>query len=160
MALGYSKQDFLDAYGANLAAQTLEAVEGNLVGAASLELMRSWEAWTGTPTELLVALESVAENARLIRRTASGKVEGKGWPGSPHILTRRINEIQSNLLDLGIEVVHRHGDERTVQLRRLDTREPESSVGTVGSHEETPREQVADATDAGSASAEEWEVTI
>jgi hypothetical protein len=166
IALGYTEQDFLDAYAANLGAQTVEAVEGNVVGATILELMKTRSEWRGTPTELLQDLEDVGHETRLLRRSASGKVESKGWPGAPHILTRRINDIRSNLRDLGIEIIESHGDERTIVIRRIDLEAPESSVGSVGSVEEHEAdERPTDGTDATDAEiptseGEPWEMKI
>ena len=97
-----------------------------------LQLMSGRGEWVGTSTELLGALEAAGEAARLFRRSASGKVDAKGWPGAPHILSRRLNEVRSNLADLGIYVQQARGDERTIVItRRLPS--SETSVGSDGS---------------------------
>jgi Bifunctional DNA primase/polymerase, N-terminal len=165
-ALGYSEREFLAAYTANIGAQTVEAVEGNPVGAAILELMKSRSEWCGTPTELLQALEDAGEAARLFRRSGSGKVDAKGWPGAPNILTRRLNEIRSNLSDLGFEIVQGHGDDRTIRIGRHLAEDGESTVGIVGSVGEIdPFDAEPDGTDATDAEmatfrGAEWEVKI
>ncbi|MEX2225372.1 MAG: hypothetical protein WEB52_02855 [Dehalococcoidia bacterium] len=166
VALGYSEGAFLDAYASNIGAQTVEAVEGNIVGAAILELMKTHDEWRGTPSAFLEDLEEAGNSARLFRRSASGKVESKGWPGAPHILSRRINDIRSNLRDLGIEIVESHGDERTIIVRRLTGDTGESSVGSVGSDGgRRMDERTTDGTDATNAElptseGEPWEMKI
>ena len=64
-AMGFGQDALIAAYAANLGLQTREAVEGDLVGSALLALMEKRQAWSGTPTELLAALEdaSVGESA-------------------------------------------------------------------------------------------------
>lgn len=132
-ALGYGANAFLDAYGGNLQVQTREAVRGHAVGAAILALIESAGEWAGTPSDLLAALEEAGEDAKLFRRAANGKVQAKGWPGAPHILTRRLNEVRSNLVDLGIEIVAGRADDRAVTIRRVPPEGTENAVGGVGS---------------------------
>ena len=144
-ALGYGKDAFLSAYAENIGVQTREAVEGNLVGATIIALMKTRSEWSGTPTDLLLDLEEVGVNERLLRRTQSGKVDNKGWPGAPHILSRRINEVASNLADL--DIVIERGDDRKITIRGSGGAESSvSSVGSVG--EDGAATGSTDATDA------------
>ena len=129
--LGYGSAAFIDAYAANVRIQTREAVEGHIVGAAVLALMGGKTEWSGTSTELLAALEEAGVRERLFKRTMSGKVDAKGWPGGPQILSRRLNEIRSNLADLGIEISR--GDERAITIQRVGSEGVKSSVGSVDS---------------------------
>jgi len=149
-ALGMGADAFVRAYAENLAIQTREAVEGDLVGSAVMALMDADDDdWSGTPTELLEALERVGETVRLFRRNASGKVDARGWPGAPHILSRRLKQVMSNLADFGVTLESERGDNRTITIRRVASQGGESSVGTVGSDEadSIPR-GAPDATDA------------
>lgn len=129
-SLGYGADAFLSAYGANLRFQTREAVQGHTVGAAVLALMGERGEWSGTPTELLTALEEAGESASLFKRAANGKVQARGWPGAPHILSRRLNEVRSNLADLGIEIGAERTNDRTVTIRTAAPDSDESSVGS------------------------------
>jgi hypothetical protein len=61
--------------------------------------------WRGTPSDLLAALEDAAAADGKIQRVPHGRVLTKGWPGAPHILTRRLNEVRSKLKELGVEVI-------------------------------------------------------
>ena len=165
-ALGYGAGEFLRAYGSNIGVQTLEAVQGHIVGAAVLSLMEGHDEWSGAPTELLAALEDAGEDARLFRRRSNGKVDAKGWPGAPHILSRRLNEIRSNLTELGIEIVGGRGDERVMTIRKVAAEGRQSGVNSVGSVglnlPERTCPDATDATDARSADsrADEWEKVI
>jgi hypothetical protein len=135
-ALGRSKAEFLDAYSVNIGVQNREALEGDLIGNSILKLMDGREVWTGTPTSLLIALEEAALKARLIQKTVSGKVDARGWPGAPHILSRRLNLIRSNLAEVGLIIKESRDAERLLEIARVD--ESESSVGSVGYDDEQP----------------------
>lgn len=136
--LGLGKDAFLSAYRENIQIQSREAVEANPVRAAIQALMRDRdECWTGTATDLLTDLEHAGDRAKIIRRSSTGKVETKGWPGSPSILGRRVNEVASNLAELGIVIERGHGDDRTITITKTEggQREgerTESAVGAVG----------------------------
>lgn len=178
-ALGRDAEDFLDAYSKNIKAQTREAAESHIVGAAVLALMEDRSTWAGTPSVLLTALEEAGETARLFRRSASGKVEAKGWPGAPHILTRRLNEVRSNLADLGIAIAgDREGERRTITITKGMLTTPEDSVISVSSVTQArnyapeddatagrraalqAQPDATDASDATLATQEEWEEVI
>ena len=119
VALGYDADAFIDAYSNNVGAQSQEAIDGNLVGSAIVALMESQSSWSGSPTDLLQELETVAVSVGLLRKPPPGGViRQRGWPGGPHILMRRVNEIRSNLLDLGIEVTETKNNTRQIAIRR------------------------------------------
>ena len=165
-ALGYGAECFLHAYARNIGAQTLEAVQGHLVGSAVLALMRERDEWLGTPTELLFALEQSGQAAGLFKMTATGKVDAKGWPGGPQILGRRLNEIRGNLADLGFGISDGRDDERTLTIARVREKGSESSVGSVGGvglyAADANLPDVTDDTDVivPSSEAEEWEAIV
>ena len=149
-ALGMGSDAFVRAYTENLGVQTREAVEGDIVGSAVLALMDTYgDEWSGTPSELLDALEGAGETARLFRRNANGKVDARGWPGAPHILSRRLRQVMSNLADLGVTLESDRGDNRITTIRRVTPQGGESSDGTVGSDgADSIPDDVPDATDA------------
>ena len=153
-ALGDGAGAFVMAYEANLNIQTREAVEGHIVGAAILALMDGLTEWSGTPSDLLGALEAAGDEAKLFKRSTNGKISVRGWPGAPHILTRRLNEIRSNLRDLGFEITEDRVNERTITIRRIDRDNGQSSVDSVGSVAQIRMEpDPPDATDATEAEA-------
>jgi len=134
-ALGWSPGEFLDAYRRNTGRQNEAAVEGSPVAQAILTLMedRSDE-WSGTPAELLKSLEPVAEGLCINTRD-------RYWPKNPSWLSRRVREVEPNLLALCLEVSEtRTGSSRMITLRRI----PGNSVTGVtgdGFVDETPREE-------------------
>ncbi len=145
LALGRDPQDFLASYRDNLDRQSREALDASLVGRVLMDFMDDKDIWSGTPTELLHDLETHGCDVGLLHRFGTNRVAEKGWPGAAHILSRRIAEIHSNLLENGIEVVSGRENERTMELRRRGTR---NSVGSVGSDSAPDFADAIDATDA------------
>jgi hypothetical protein len=116
--MGYKNNKFLDAYYRNIDLQVEEAIAANPVGSAIIRFMEELEVrarngvtikedcnsiwcsllWTGTATELLASLEEVAVSKLKINTHA------KSWPKSPNTLSRRINEIKTNLREVGITI--------------------------------------------------------
>ena len=61
--------------------------------------------WKGTATELLADLESIAVELKINTRQ-------KSWPKAPNSLSRRINEIKTNLREIGITIDRCFTDEK------------------------------------------------
>ncbi len=162
-ALGFEPSSFSDAYTTNIEAQTREAVESDLVGAAMLALLDGRDEWQGTPTELLMALEDAGERARLFRRNANGKVDARGWPGAPHILSRRLRQVASNLADLGFVIDGGRGDSRSIHIRRTTSQGEESSDGSDeirGDEHAHPDATDATVAEIGASAGELWEALV
>jgi hypothetical protein len=98
---GYGEA-FLKAYKRNRNRASEEAVSAHPVASAIIALMKTTTLWEGPVAELLNVLENIAIRERIDTRT-------KEWPRAPHALSRRINEVMSNLKSCGIDVVIRHG---------------------------------------------------
>ncbi len=96
-ALGHAETEFIDAYDANIAVQNEEVLHSHPVASALAALMERRGEWEGTATQLLDELEKVAREQRI-------STDAKGWPGAPHVLARRLVEVQPNLAAAGIEV--------------------------------------------------------
>jgi len=111
-ALGHSKEVFLNAYYGNIQTQNKKVIEGNVVGLLILKLMEMEEEWTGTPTELLQKLTDIAEEQGINTNT-------RGFPKVAHVLTRRLNELKTNLLEVGIEYQTWHSTYRYIGLKRV-----------------------------------------
>lgn len=109
-ALGHNREVFLDAYKANIAKQNEEALHEHPIATAILALMKSQDEWSGTPTELLGVLNGLAEKERI-------NIHQKTWPKAPHVLTRRLNEVKTNLEAIGFSIVIGSiGTHRTVTI--------------------------------------------
>lgn len=96
-ALGHSEGEFLEAYGSNLARQNEEALAGSNVASAVLSFMADRDSWQGTASQLLYQLDEVADQLRI-------NTKQRGWPKAPNALSRRINEVKTNLAGGGISV--------------------------------------------------------
>lgn len=139
-ALGIGGQRFLEAYSLNRKAQNEEALESHPVGAAIEALMREQTEWAGSPSELLQQLSIVADEEKI--DTAQ-----KLWPRSASWLTRRINEVETNLREVGIRYERLRGDDRGIRLSRFGL--AENGDGPDGADGEPGRTGKAlDATDA------------
>lgn len=96
-ALGRTQEEFLEAYSANIGDQNEEAIHENPVAAAVRALMDRRDEWEGTPSELLENLEAMAEVEKIDMRQ-------KAWPKAANALSRRINEVKTNLAEIGITI--------------------------------------------------------
>jgi hypothetical protein len=106
--IGNKVNAFVEAYEANKQLGSGEVLEGSPVAKAVIDLMESRDRWEGSTAELLSELESVA--AKLKINTQKEKL----WPKGTNVITRRINAIKTNLMDVGIQVSSRqHPTKRT-----------------------------------------------
>ncbi len=86
---------FLDVYYENIGLQTEEILETSLVASALLKLMKDRKDWIGNRTDLLEELDKIVGD----------KVsKNKYWPKTPSVLSRQINEVKTNLLEVGISI--------------------------------------------------------
>jgi DNA-binding transcriptional MerR regulator len=120
--MGYPENKFLETYYKNIGLQTEEALEANPVGmtvrtfmdsrmnllcrgcynsSSILEFVKNEMEMTrwyrGTFSGLLKELEIVAQRLNINTRS-------KQWPKSPNYLSRRLNEVRTNLREVGITV--------------------------------------------------------
>ncbi len=125
-AMGNAPNAFLNAYYNNIGLQHSEAVEASLIGQALLAFIDElWpkkdnltdceerkQEWKGTPSKLLEELERIAEDKKINTRS-------RRWPKAPHILSRELNSLKTNLQELGIEVDREHtGSQRSITIRK------------------------------------------
>ncbi|MDH6429055.1 MULTISPECIES: hypothetical protein [unclassified Paenibacillus] len=103
---------FLRAYNNNISKASEEAVSAHPVASAIIALMKKIPTWTGSVSDLLDELESIASREKIETRT-------KEWPKAPHVLSRRIREVKSNLKACGIDVEIRHkGDYKEAIIQK------------------------------------------
>ncbi len=110
-ALGHDQQKFLVAYYANINRQNEEAINEHPVATTICSFMESKTSWQGTSTNLLAELEATAETLKINTRHAL-------WPKAPQALSRRLNEVKTNLETVGISIVTGRGTSRTITLTR------------------------------------------
>ncbi len=122
--LGEEPGKFMQVYFNKIDKLNKEALEANPVGLCIAELMDNYDFWAGTPTELLNLLVPIAEDLRVDKNPQ--------WPKGSQVLTRKINEITSNLEDEGIKFEFGHtGKKRFIKL----TKETVNTVNAVNSEE-------------------------
>ena len=109
---GIGGEVFLNAYSKNKKTINLEAVLASELGNAIYILMKDKLEWQGTATELYTILKEIATQNDL--NTSSST-----WPKAPNALTRRANEIQSNLKDIGILFTSDRSTKRKITLKRI-----------------------------------------
>jgi hypothetical protein len=97
--MGYREGEFLSVYQKNINIQVDEAIAASPLSMAIVELIDNKEEWIGTATDLSLELTEIAETKLKIniQRILS-------WPKSPNQLSRRLNEIKTNLREKGIEI--------------------------------------------------------
>lgn len=126
-ALGTGMEAFKGAYLANIRSQNTEAIDASPVGDALMKFVddgftivnegfldvEKATSWKGTAAELLAILEECATSHKI-------NIKTKTWPKAGNILTRRLNEIKTNLADEGImfEVV-KDRKNNVLSLRQL-----------------------------------------
>jgi hypothetical protein len=108
-ALGNKPLEFINAYYENIGRQNIEAIEAHPLGQVvakyfeidgndSEDFDHITKVLEGSPVKILEILEVFAEENKI-------NIDHKLWPKSPNVLTRRLNQIRSNLLEgLGIDV--------------------------------------------------------
>jgi hypothetical protein len=140
-ALGVGDEVFLRLYQDNISQQNEEILSANPVGTALLALMSNETEWDGLISELLSKLEGLCEDLGIDRRS-------RFWPGAPHILARRIKELEATLAAVGILVeLKRSNRGRTVSITKSDgTRQRVASLATDENHWDNKSSASSDAT--------------
>jgi hypothetical protein len=118
-AIGNRSLEFINAYYDNIGRQNIEAIDSHPLAHVIAKYFEQEEyhnskVFTGSPMEILEVLETLAEKHKI-------STDSKLWPKSPNSLSRRLNQIRSNLLEgLGIEVT----------IKRTTTTEDKKKVNT------------------------------
>jgi hypothetical protein len=118
--MGHGNNKFLDGYYRNIDLQVEEAIASNHVGTGIVKLMEADEMqcpwrWKGTMSELLAKLEQVADILKINRRS-------KSWPKAPNSLSRRINEIKTNLREIGIVIDNSGARDSKTKVKTVEIR--------------------------------------
>ena len=116
--MGNPDNQFIDAYYENIALQTEEILETSLVASAILKFMEDRKEWTGNATELLGFLDQIVGDK------AS---KNKYWPKTSSVLSRRINEVKTNLREVGVLIKEGQQDPVT-RIRKMVIAKP-SDIG-------------------------------
>jgi hypothetical protein len=112
-AIGYARQDFLDAYDKNIHGQNEAVLGDNVLAIAVRELVENESEWEGTPSALLKKLIEVAGALDI------DVDKEKDWPKAASVLGRRLNELATNLAAEGITIKRDpEGGKRIVHIRK------------------------------------------
>ncbi|MFU1792576.1 hypothetical protein ACM1RC_01785 [Paenibacillus azoreducens] len=106
-AMGKPGQLFLRAYNENQQCASQEILHNNPVAAALLKLMEDRREWESSPTTLYTALQDVCMRNAI-------RISGRNWPESPNALTRRMNNLRSNLEQAGLFFESRKTGDRKI----------------------------------------------
>jgi DNA polymerase I-like protein with 3'-5' exonuclease and polymerase domains len=120
-ALGYSKDEFLDAYAENQNLVNYEVIEGHPVASCLMTLVerQTGAQWQGSATELFEELEDLAVELKI-------NTKQRVWPKAPNSLMRRLNELKSNLHDVGIVFDEDRTSEGTNRVKSVIIRKASS----------------------------------
>lgn len=101
-AAGLGQEVFLKEYNACIALQNEEAISASGLATSIVMFMEGRTDWKGSPTELLNELEGIAMLEKV-------DMHSRMWPKGAQSLLRRLKEVQTNLLKVGIKVEHGFG---------------------------------------------------
>jgi hypothetical protein len=110
--LGYEEGRSTEVYNANIGFTNEEAINASVVATAVIHLMDTQPTWAGMSMQLLSKLNELTSR----RPDISWISKNREWPKTPRALSDRLNEVTTNLRDIGI-VVHREFDKH----RKSDT---------------------------------------
>ena len=122
--MGNADYEFIRAYHENKKLQTDAALEARPIATVIIKFMESQENWSGTATQLLEALESMATELKIDTHRNSL------WPKSPGALSRRLNEVKNNLRDVSILVGYSKDSKtrlKIIEIRKISSESFESS---------------------------------
>ena len=137
LALGRTKEEFVNAYADKVKQQNEEALnadpvalallkfcEKEVMGKSLVSLQGSTEVncWKGQPSELFAQLSQYAQQTGI-------DIKAKGWPKTPNALTRRINDVSPALKAFGCEITNYPGTPRQI---KIDASKLETQKHTIG----------------------------
>lgn len=113
-ALNLDGDRFLKVYKNNQGKSNDEAVSSHPVASAIIAFMEERDNWEGTMSTLLDILEQVAAREKI-------DIKQKAWAKAAHSLSRRLNEVKSNLKQVGITFDNlTQGDAKIISLQRKE----------------------------------------
>jgi phage antirepressor YoqD-like protein len=120
--LGYPKNAFLDAYYKNMTRQNEHALEASAIATAIIKLMEKQDSWKGSASQLLEELKQIAEGLSINTKINL-------WPKAPNALSRKLNEVRTNLSKVGIDIerpIDTATNTRLVEIRKISPECPVS----------------------------------
>ena len=113
-ACGIGGEKFLEAYLNNQRKANQEAVDSSPIVTALIKYMNENKSFTGTVSQLLLGLNQIAEDEQI-------DITSKLWAKEPNVLSRRLNEMKSNLELEGIYYdVSQKNHGRVIDIVKID----------------------------------------
>lgn len=131
-AMGLSKDAFLMAYQRNIDGQNDEVINENPEASFILALMNDKDEWSGTATELLKEMKEYYKEDENIK-----------FPKKPNALSRKLNELKTNLEEAGIKIEITSGRKRKIIITK--TRKDAENTAPIASLSE--EEKIKNASD-------------
>ena len=100
-AVGIGGENFLEAYLKNQSRANEEAIFSNPLAASVVAFMSKKKNWIGSVSEFLGGLEDIACLEKI-------NTNNRVFPNAPHVLSKRLKEVKSNLEQVGISFDIRH----------------------------------------------------
>jgi len=107
-AIGYTQNEFLEAYNRNISSQDKEILYENPVAVLIDQLMADKTLWEGTASKLL-------EELNFLLPSNSPKV----LPKMPNHLSQELNRIKGNLEKANIKVTRKDGSQRVITIEKF-----------------------------------------
>lgn len=132
-ALGHTRDQFIKAYYENINHQNERVLGESLIAVAVREMLKTVPEWEGTPSELLQILTETANEQGI------NTDRERDWPKGANVLTRRLNELKTNLTVDGVQFRrYEKNEKRMLSLQK----QMENTVGTAEpSSKSNPSEQ-------------------
>lgn len=106
-ALGGYGEKFLIEYKNNRKLQNAEAVNADIVGTLIVGFMKNQDKWSGLISELFMRLKQLAKDSGI-------RENSKEFPAKPNALSRRLNNLKSNLQEEGMRFTTKSTSKGTV----------------------------------------------
>ncbi|MDP3725847.1 MAG: bifunctional DNA primase/polymerase [bacterium] len=108
-AMGFRKEEFLNAYDNNINSQNAEVLGEHVEAELLCTFMGDREEWNGTSSQLLEFLRDTATTLQIAQ---------SDLPKSAGALSRKLNTLKINLEEVGIKVIKSKGTRRTLSIRK------------------------------------------
>ena len=138
-ALGYAKEEFLNAYLGNISHQNEEVLSESPVALTIQELISKQDVWEGTQSTLLRELDAIAEGLNI-------NTQEKEWPRAANALSRLLNTLKTNLEMAGIKVErHQTSRARFIRISRIPSTKDlqniqQTDVKAINDDDDIPRD--------------------
>ena len=141
--MGEKDNAFINAYNENINLQIEEVIEGSDLAIAVRELVGRFDEkireFNGTPTELLINLNLIADSSNIDRRN-------RYWPKTASRLSRSLKLLQRTLREIGIEVTWEKDTSTRNNTRKLVIRQlpSEASDRPIGQNQAQNKDKSSD----------------